>query len=150
MKTPITQQLIEQANKALSEADPEKLIELFELGKRSIEEPAGKWMDGKEIAPGISTMPHYFLNDVAGRIMTILYELNLIVSFDWMEWQEGKELLSNDNLEKLTGKPAHMLVGLLTALARNDRFCDGAWGSAVEKGSIAKLLSELEKRTNGE
>ena len=98
MKTPITQQFIEQANKALSEADPEKLIELFELGKRSIKEPAGKWVAGKEIASGVSTAPHYFLNDVASRIMTILYELNLIVSFDWMEWEEGKALVSNEVL----------------------------------------------------
>lgn len=149
MSNPITPEFIEEANSALKNARENLLNELFELGRMSNQTPVGKWVDGKELAPGITTMPHYTLNEAAGRIMKILYELNLIISFNWMEWEEGRKLASDDGLEQLTGQPAHILIGLLTALARNDRFCDGAWGSAVEKGKIAKFLYELGKRKNG-
>jgi hypothetical protein len=149
MSNPITPEFVEKVNSALRDARKESLHELLELGRASIQQPAGKWVTGKEVLPGVSTMPHYSMSDASNKMMKILYELNLIVAFDWMEWEEGNALLSSDDLEKLSGLPAHKIVGLLTALARNDRFCDGAWGAAVEKGKIAKLLSELEKHTNG-
>ena len=149
MNNPITLEFIEKANSALKNSRQETLNELIELGRISTDQPAGDWVSGKEILPGVSTMPYYLIGDVADRMMKILYELNLVISFDWMNWEEGGELLSGNDLEKLSGLEPHIIVGLLTALARNDRFCDGAWGAAVEKGKVAKLLSELEKQTNG-
>lgn len=149
MSNPITPEFVEKVNTALRDARKESLNELFELGRASVRQPAGKWVAAKEVLPGVSTMPHYSMSDEANRMMKLLYELNLIVAFEWMEWEEGSALLSGDDLEKLSGLPAHKIVGLLTALARNDRFCDGAWGSAVEKGKVAKLLNELEKQTHG-
>ena len=149
MNNPITLEFIEKANSALKNSRQETLNELIELGRISTDQPAGDWVSGKEILPGVSTMPYYSMSDAANRMMKLLYELNLIVAFDWMEWEEGSALLSGNDLEKLNELPAHVIVGLLTALARNDRFCDGAWGSAVENGKVAKLLSELEKQTNG-
>ena len=150
MSNPITPEFIEQANNALKDARKESLNELFELGLRSTHQPSGEWVSGKEILPGISSAPYYSMSDVTDRLMRVLYELDLIIAFKWMDWDEGRELLAGNDLSKLEGLPKHILIGLLTALARNDRFCEGAWGSAVEDGTIAKLLSELEKRLNDE
>ena len=149
MSNPIIPEFIEQANAALKKAGKESLRELFELGRMSARQPAGEWVDGKELVPGVYSAPHYSMGDIPKKIMDLLYELNLIISFRWMEWDDGRELLKDDDATKLEGQPTHILIGLLTALARNDRFCDGAWGAAVEKGAVAKLLDELEKRTNG-
>ncbi|MDB4655644.1 DUF6508 domain-containing protein [Flavobacteriales bacterium] len=149
MSNPITLEFIEKANSALKNARPETLNELFELGRISTEQPAGSWVSGKEILPGVSTMPYYSMGNIADRMMKILYQLDLIIALDWMNWDEGSALLSGNDLETLSGLQPHIIVGLLTALARNDRFCDGAWGAAVENGKVAKLLSELEKQTNG-
>jgi hypothetical protein len=148
MSNPITPEFITEAHSILQNARKETLNELFELGRISTQQPAGGWVQGKELIAGISTMPHYSMSDEADRMMIILYQLKLIVPFEWMEWEEGSALLSTDDLEKLSGLQPHIIVGLLTALARNDRFCDGAWGAAVEKGKVAKLLDELEKRLN--
>lgn len=150
MSNPITSEFIEKANAPLKNAREESLKELFELGRMSMRQPAGEWMAGKEVISGVHTAPHYSMGDVADRIMKLIYEMNLIVGFDWMDWDDGMELLKNGNLTKLEGQPAHIIVGLLTALARNDRFSEGAWGSAIEKGTVAKLLDELEKRLNEE
>lgn len=149
MDNPITPEFIEQAHTALKNGRKESLEELFELGRMSLGQPAGEWVDGKELISGIYTAPHYAMGDVANRIITKLYELGLIVPFDWAEWDEGRALLSDGDPSKLEGKPAHILIGLLTALVRNDRFCEGAWGSAIKKGTVAKLLDELKKRLNG-
>lgn len=150
MKNPITTEFIEKAYGALKNAREETLNELFMLGRQSMVKPSGEWVSGKEILPGLSSAPYYSMSDVADRLMKLLYELDLIIAFSWMDWDEGRELLSGNDLTKLEGQPKHILVGLLTALARNDRFCEGAWGSAVEDGTVAKLLSELEKRLNDE
>ena len=143
-------EFMEQANAALTNARKESLKELFELGRMSVRQPAGEWVHGKELVPGVYTAPHYFMGDIPKKIMDLLYELGLIISFRWMEWDESSDLLRDDDATKLEGQPTHILIGLLTALARNDRFCDGAWGAAIERGTVAKLLDELEKRLNEE
>ena len=149
MSNPIIPEFIEQANAALKKAGKESLRELFELGRMSARQPAGEWVDGKELVPGVHTAPHYSMGDIPKKIMDLLYELNLIISFRWMDWDEGRVLLSDGDLTKLEDQPSHVLIGLLIAVARNDRFCDGAWGAAIERGTVAKLLDELEKRSNG-
>ena len=108
----------------------------------------GQWVDGKQIEPGVYTAPYYSKSSVARTTMQMLYQLELIIPFDWPNWDEGRKLLEGNDLSKLDGQPKHILVGLLTALARNDRFCEGAWGAAVEDGTIGKLILELENRIN--
>ncbi|MCB9190300.1 MAG: hypothetical protein H6602_01355 [Flavobacteriales bacterium] len=134
------------AENALSKVDRTALDELFEFGKLSMGENSGQWVSGRRLEPGVHTAPYYSMSDVARKIMRLLYQLELIVPFDWSSWDEGRKLLESNDLSKLDGQPKHVLIGLLTALARNDRFCEGAWGAAIEDGTVGKLILELEKK----
>ena len=146
----LTKEFIEKVDAALKNARRETLLELFELGKLSKGQVAGEWTDGQEISSNTFIAPYYAMSNHSNRIMKILYELNLVISFDWMNWDEGREFISNKNLDLFSNQSKYVLIGLLTALARKDRFSEGSWGSAIENGTTPKLLFELEKRINDE
>ena len=150
MSNPNTPEFIEKVNTALKNSREETLIELFELGRTSASQPAGEWAGGQEISKDVFIAPHYSMSNHSSRIMKILYELNLVISFDWMNWDNGKELISAKDFNLLGNQSKYVLIGLLTALARNDRFSEGAWGKNIENGTIPKILFELEKRLNDE
>lgn len=130
----------ELADMAIANADKKKLERLFELGEISTDMAAGEWVQKGNV------LPYYNKGEVTTEILMLIYDIGLIVRFDWSRWDEGRELLSDNALLKLEGQPTHILVGLLTVLVRNDRFCEGAWGEAVERGIVRKILEELKKR----
>ena len=69
----------------------------------------------------------------------------IIISFDWGAWEEGRELTSNDEFDFDTLDIPEKCK-LITAIVRNDRFCDGALVSAFESGLISRILKSIEKQ----
>jgi len=70
----------------------------------------------------------------------IMYELNLVIDYDWPDWREGHEFAGKrayKNLDAIT------LLKLLTAFIRNNRFCDGALADRFQDGSILSILKVL-------
>lgn len=81
------------------------------------------------------------------KFTEIIYNLNIVISFDWMNWIEGKDLFeSRDfNIEKLD------LVDLckfITIFSRNDRFCDGFLRSEIENGKVLKVIKRMNEIIN--
>ncbi len=73
---------------------------------------------------------------------SIMYELELVIPFNWSKWDKGRDIVSNGkycNLETIT------LLKILTAFIRNNRFCDGALATRFEDRTIEKILKELKK-----
>lgn len=83
--------------------------------------------------------------EVVNQFFYLVYEIGIIHMFDWGHWDEGRELLSNPKTDfnKLDIKTLCMLI---TAIVRNDRFCEGSLVSAFENGTILKLLKALKKK----
>jgi hypothetical protein len=109
-----------------------KIKELKEIVEK-IENFNGKWVEIKE------NIPHPFYNELAQIAMKFLYENNLIIKFNWSKWDEGKEFFKNNNLNKYDNIDREYILKLLTAIARKDRFCDGAWGNLFES-NVANIL----------
>jgi len=67
----------------------------------------------------------------------------MIISFDWGSWDEGRKIASDENFDFDT---TDLLTKckLITAIVRNDRFCEGALVSAFESGLILKILKSIE------
>lgn len=63
------------------------------------------------------------------------YSMGLIFSFDWPSWKEGRSLINGfeADFEKLD---IVRLCKLLTAIIRNDRFCEGELLSEFKRGSL--------------
>ena len=72
----------------------------------------------------------------------IMYELDLVISFDWAEWSEGHVIAGKRAYEDLN---TLTLLKLLTAFIRNNRFCDGALADKFQDGSVGTILKWLKK-----
>ena len=69
----------------------------------------------------------------------------IIISFDWGAWEKGREIASNDDFDFDT-LDLPTKCKLITAIARNDRFCEGALVSSFESGLILRILKSIEKK----
>jgi len=76
------------------------------------------------------------------KFIEIVYKLNLVINFDWMNWKNGKELFESKdfNLEK---SDLIELCKLITVFARNDRFCQGFLHSEIRNGKILKVINRM-------
>lgn len=110
---------------------------------KSIDEYKGLWSDDLSTKEDgvISYIP--WTAPIAYEAMKFLYDNDLIIDFDWGEWDEGREFFKNKNPDKYNTLNKEWVLKLLTAVARNDRFCDGAWAGLFESGDAQKLFKRL-------
>ena len=113
----------------------EKMIELQSLIEE-IEKFDGKWLK-------INNESYAFTNELAINAMKFLYDNKLIIDFDWIKWDEGRSFFKNNDPNKYDNIDREFTLKLLTAVARNDRFCDGAWGNLFESGTALILFKKL-------
>ena len=74
-----------------------------------------------------------------------LFELQIIINFDWGSWEEGRKMAYDENFNFDT-IDIPTKCKLITAVVRNDRFCEGALVESFESGLILKLLKSIEKQ----
>ena len=112
----------------------------------AIQAHEGAWGEargGEPTRPGVYSMPYVITDDLAYEAMTWLYESNRVFWFNWPEWDEGREIFANWR-PGIAATFDHLTVRkLLTAVARNDRFCEGAWAQFFEDGQGIELLARL-------
>ncbi|MEA5032131.1 MAG: DUF6508 domain-containing protein [Sphaerochaeta sp.] len=82
--------------------------------------------------------------EIVNRFHEYVYEIGLVVDFDWPHWDEGKQILSIEDPD-LFKYPAVTLCKLLTAIVRSERFVEGNLIAYFEDGTILKILRALEK-----
>ncbi|MFA5546149.1 MAG: DUF6508 domain-containing protein [Sphaerochaetaceae bacterium] len=82
--------------------------------------------------------------EIVNRFHKYVYEIGLVVDFDWPHWDEGKRILSGE-VEDLSKHSAITLCKLLTAIVRSDRFVEGTLIAYFENGTILSILRALKK-----
>jgi ADP-ribosylglycohydrolase len=134
-------ELIESAKQTFWRADPPftsdnvqavlKFLPIFERPEYS----PGKWI----IREG--EFPYFDYTSEVLDFIEALYSISLIKPFDWMNWEEGKQLVDNP---MLVGKAnLQTLRKLLTAHVRADRFAEGHLAAMFESGHIAMILKRM-------
>jgi len=113
----------------------EKINELQSLIEE-IEKFDGKWLE-------TNNLPYAFTNELAKKAMAFLYDNKLIIKFDWGKWDEGREFFKNNDPNKYDNIDREFTLKLLTAVARNDKFCNAAWGDLFESGTGLILFKKL-------
>jgi len=105
----------------------------------------GRWRGGTPTGGGAITLPHVVLGDHAAGFLQELYDQQVVAPFDWSDWlrERGRGLLEQDpELDPATLEECRML---LAALARSDRFIEGAFLGALSDGTIARILSRIDQ-----
>jgi hypothetical protein len=118
----------------------EDLIANLKSLVKSIKNYKGNWYEARSTKKGIK---YGWSPPVVYRALKFLYDNELNIIFDWASWDEGREFFKNDDPNKYNSLDREWILKLLTAVARNDRFCDGAWASLFESGSGKKLFVRL-------
>ena len=77
----------------------------------------------------------------------IMYELDLVIDFNWPHWDDGREIVGKGNYSNLD---TITLLKILTSFIRNNRFCDGALAERFEDRTIEKILRLIEDNIKNE
>lgn len=138
---------------------PVALRQLRDLVAR-MEQHRGPWATvggGERLDNGAVTMPWVDMNELAAEAMHFLYDNALVVgftgadmAFDWAAWDEGRAIFQDPAADRFDHLDRMTLLKLLTAIARNDRFCEGAWANLFEEGDAQRIfrrLLELEEQS---
>lgn len=120
-----------------------KLIDIF-----SEEYVSGEWItdkqnDGTPEHP--FQMPYVAYNREVADFLKAVYDDNLMDKEYNKHIEENgidlsKQLIKDIDISNMGAK---MVLTLLTYIIRSDRFCEGALKSAIESGTITKLLKRL-------
>ena len=112
---------------------------------------------GERLDNGAFTMPWVDMNELAMEAMQFLYDNRLVVGFtgqdmlfDWAAWDEGRAIFQDPAEDRFDHRDRLTVLKLLTAIARNDRFCEGAWANLFEHGdgqALFRRLLELEQES---
>lgn len=88
-------------------------------------------------------IPNAVMSEIVWNAMEFLYDHGLIIQFNWAEWDEGRDIFRRTNEHRFDTLDRITVLKLLTAIARNDRFFEGAWAGIFEDGSAQKLFRRL-------
>lgn len=79
----------------------------------------------------------------------IVYQIRIIIDFDWSQWDEGKKLAGNPCMD-YDSIDIPTKCKLITAFVRNDRFCDGALASRFDDGTILQILKSISRQLHSD
>jgi hypothetical protein len=130
---------IERIN-AFTQQDWKPLLDLIPEIERTKE--FGEYHGPEKIKEGEYTFPVWFNGPLINRFQDIAYEMPIIISFNWGAWDEGREMARNPDFDFNT-IDIPTKCKLITAIVRNDRFCDGALIEAFESGFMLKILKSI-------
>ncbi len=118
----------------------------------------GTWEGGRPDEHGVIQMPWFSYNDTVDRFHRELAAAQWIYPFDWPAWAatpEGRRLVSDP--DAIATASAADLAKVLTSIVRGDRFHEGAFAAAFERGTIAaitrraaELVREFESGDRGD
>lgn len=121
------------------------LLELIPLIEKNTN--FGEMEGNKTLADGIYTFPYWVQAEVVNKFLEIVYKMPVIIDFDWGSWDEGREIVHENEFDYDTIDIVTKCK-LITAIVRNDRFCDGALIEAFESGLMLKILKSIEKQVD--
>jgi hypothetical protein len=105
----------------------------------------GEFMGPEEVEEGVFSFPHYKYGEIISEFIRIVYDMTIIISFDWAHWEGGRYMASEADFDFDTiDIPTKCKI--ITAIVRNDRFHDGALLSAFESGVILKMLHSIQRQ----
>ena len=91
------------------------------------------------------TISIYIESGIIEEFRDVVYAIPIMIGFDWGGWSEGRKIVSDENYD-YDSVDIPTKCKIITAIVRNDRFCDGALLSAFERGLILKVLKSIEKQ----
>lgn len=129
----------------LSKIDWKPLLNLIpEIEKTSV---FGEMRGGEIIEKGVISLPYLVESSIVSLFHEIIYKIPIVIDYNWVSWDEGRKIVNDENFN-FDSVDIPTLCKIITAIVRNDRFCDGALVSAFESGLILKILKSIKHQIN--
>lgn len=90
-------------------------------------------------------IPHVKEVSIVREFRKVVYEIPIMIGFDWGAWDEGRRMVNGSAFD-FDSVDIPTKCKLITAIVRNDRFCEGALIDAFESGLILEILKSLKKQ----
>lgn len=139
----LTEENYREKINSFSENEWRQLIELIPLVEKT--QKFGEMAGGEKVENGVIIMPYWNQNAIVSQFQEIVYNIPIIISFDWGSWEEGRIIARDENFDFDT-IDIPTKCKLITAIIRNDRFCDGVLIEAFESGLILKILRSIKNQ----
>ncbi len=137
-----TENYIEKIN-ALTQQDWKPLLDLIPEIEKSKE--FGEFPEPTEEEAGLQTFPLWLNGSLIDRFLGIVYEMPIIINFNWSAWDEGRKMANDPNFDH-NSLDIPTKCKLITAIVRNDRFNDGVLINAFESGLMLRLLKAIKQQ----
>ncbi|MFC4584791.1 DUF6508 domain-containing protein [Sphaerisporangium corydalis] len=102
-----------------------------------------RWGGGQALADGGVQAPFPIYGDAINVIIGLLYELDVIVVFDWPNWHLASPLFPYGR--DLADAPVADAARLATTFVRGERFSEGAIQQAIEGGALQAIFDRLRR-----
>lgn len=136
---------IQEYTDSLSKKDWDKLFDF--IPKIEASKDFGTVEGGEETKDGSFQLPYYNWSSLVHEFHRTMYDLDLVISFDWSKWTEGKEIMTKKDFK---GRDMVTLLKLLSVILRAERFVDGYLIGRMEDGTVLAILKELKVAVNSE
>ncbi len=109
----------------------------------------GEDAGGEKDEKGMIQMPYLIESEIVNKFREVIDAMGIIISFNWPAWDEGREIAGNKRFD-FDSIDIPTKCKLITAIIRNDRFCEGALVSAFSSGLIVKILKSIERQLSSD
>ena len=118
----LTEENYKERIDSFSELEWKPLIELISKVENTLK--FGEIVGREKDENGVIIMPYWDQNSIVSQFQEIVYNMPIIISFDWGSWEEGRKIARDENFNFDT-IDIPTKCKLITAIVRNDRFCEG-------------------------
>ena len=99
----------------------------------------GETIIGEKTSEGVSHFPYVVPEKVVRDFHKLVYDMGIVLAFDWGGWEEGDDLINDENTD-YNSLDIVSLCKLITFIVRADRFNEGHLVSCFEAGIVLKIL----------
>ena len=128
---------------SFNKQDWQKLFDLIPKIKSASK--FGKMVNEDKKTNRLVQMHYYKAEAIVDQFLKAVYELLIIINFDWASREEGREIIGTKSFDFDT-IDVPTKCKLITFIVRADRFNDGALILAFESGLILKILESIQKQ----
>ncbi len=98
---------------------------------------------GDQREDGFIKMSWTTFHPTVNRIEKLLYDLNVVQDFDWVQWRSEVDPDLVFNIERIQSGSLYDTVCLLTGIIRSKRFGSGVIGTSLRNDTFLALLNRL-------
>ncbi|HLP51252.1 MAG TPA: DUF6508 domain-containing protein [Chitinophagales bacterium] len=133
---------MQQRIDALSMDEWQKLFALLPAMK-SPEGGSYGSVEVKEYSDGSRSFPYTNHAKIVNQFIDRVYEMDIVMPFDWGHWEEGRRILKTENFD-FSSLDMLTLCKLITAIVRADRFNDGFLLGCFKDGTFISIVEAMQ------